>query len=153
MEEPEKQVSTAKKKIAKLPGTAILRESSVIVSAPYGKTDQADFVNQVLEVESSLSPIELMKALLRIETNMGRVRKEKWGARLIDIDILLAGDEVICQDEDGDVPELYVPHLDLDNRLFALGLLKELCPDAKHPVLNKTIIQLYRRLLKSGGKP
>ncbi len=153
MQEPEKQVSVAKIEIDKLPGTAILRESSLITCAPYGNKDQADFVNQVLEVESSLSPLELLSALLSIEANMGRIRKEKWGARLIDIDILMAGAEVICHEEDGDGPELKVPHPDFHNRLFTLELLNELCPDAKHPVLHETISELYGHLLKSGGKP
>jgi len=145
LDEPTAMINQANGLIALVPGLRILRESSLIRTKPYGFEHQEDFYNQVLEVESSLTAQELLRNLLDIETRMGRIRFLKWGPRLIDIDILLAADSVIQEDD------LVIPHPDLHNREFALRLLCELVPDAMHPVLNKTMNELYNALPHTGG--
>jgi 2-amino-4-hydroxy-6-hydroxymethyldihydropteridine diphosphokinase len=153
---PEDQIDKAIQSIAALDDVVVLRSSSLIVSKPYGKLDQPDFYNQVLEINSSLSPQQLLAKLLKIEHSMGRIRHEIWGARLIDIDILLAEDAIVNINEQNALPELpnvIIPHPDFHNRLFALQLLNELIPGVIHPVMHKTINELYFLLRNSGGKP
>lgn len=156
LDKPEEQIMRAIQAIADLGDVEVLRSSSLIVSKPYGKLDQPDFFNQVLEISSNLSPQQLLAKLLSIEHNLGRIRQEKWGARLIDIDILLAEDTVlnICDARPlPDLPNITLPHPDFHNRLFALQLLNELIPGLVHPVMHKTINELYFLLRNSGGKP
>lgn len=156
MEKPEYQIREAKHAISEMPGVTLLRASSVIKSPAYGKPDQADFYNQVLEIESLVFPQLQMYVLLQLEAALGRIRKEKWGPRLIDIDILLAGDLVLDTRKGGGMegmPELILPHPDFHNRAFALQLLMELIPNFVHPTKHKTITELYYNLTNSGGKP
>ena len=105
----------------------VLAVSSIFESAPWGKTDQPSFLNQAIKLSTALSPIDLLKVLLNIETELGRIRAEKYGPRLIDIDILLYGD--LCLHED----QLQLPHPQLPNRRFALLPLLELSPELVHP--------------------
>lgn len=151
---PEKQLDTALHAIAALDGVRVVRTSQSIITPPYGYPDQPDFCNQVLEIESQIPPVELLKRLLDIELQMGRQRVIKWGPRVIDIDILLAEDLVMDNRDvaarEG-IPELVIPHPDLQNRLFVLQPLLELIPDAVHPVLHKTIKELYYALIENGG--
>ncbi|MCF7919488.1 MAG: 2-amino-4-hydroxy-6-hydroxymethyldihydropteridine diphosphokinase [Candidatus Cloacimonetes bacterium] len=122
----------------------ILRESRIIKTAPYGNTDQPEFLNQVLELETSLSPLAMLTLIREIEKSAGRQRNEKWGARTLDIDILFWGDEIINREE------LIIPHPDLHNRHFVLESLDELNPELLHPILKKTVNELYKTLC--GGK-
>ncbi len=154
LENPSRQLDKAIATMQTDPDISLLRLSSRIQTAAYGKTEQPDFFNQILEVESPLAPQALLKKLLAIEQAMGRVRKEKWGPRIIDIDILLAEDlvlEIRCCQDLPDFPELSVPHPDLHNRLFVLQLLCELIPDSQHPVMKKTYSELYYQLRNPGG--
>jgi len=112
--------------------------SAFYETAAWGKTDQPPFLNQAIELETAFDARELLQELLAIEKRLGRVRKEKNGPRLIDIDILLFNDEVI------DEPHLKVPHPELANRRFALTPLAELAKKLVHPVLKKTIEELLR---------
>lgn len=114
----------------------IKRSSSVYVTAAWGNVRQPDFYNQAVELETLLSPEELLQEVLSIERQLGRERKEKWGSRTIDIDLLLFG-EVVLQ-----TPTLTLPHPELPNRRFALVPLNELAPETIHPVLKKTFRQL-----------
>lgn len=157
MEEPKQQIENAIQLISSEANISLLRKSSLIVSKPYGVTEQADFYNQVIEISSSLPPRELLCRLLSIETSIGRIRRTKWGARLIDIDILLAENTVLdttkaCSEEQLALPELIIPHPDFHNRLFALQLLNELIPEMLHPTMQKSISELYYQL-SNGGKP
>jgi len=108
-------------------GIKLVKKSSVYETAAWGITDQQAFLNQVLEVNTSLSPKELLKVLLKIEIELGRVRKIKWGERLIDLDILYYHDIII---ED---PELIIPHPGIPNRRFTLVPLVEISPQFIHP--------------------
>jgi 2-amino-4-hydroxy-6-hydroxymethyldihydropteridine diphosphokinase len=112
---------------------AVLMPSSIYQTAAWGKLDQPDFYNQVVEMETSLSGIELLETILGIESKLGRERKEKWGERLIDIDILLMGDRIIQTER------LVVPHPQLADRKFTLIPLAEIAPNVIHPVLQKRI--------------
>jgi len=152
---PEKQLEAARNAIAALTGVKVLRASQIIITKPYGYLEQPDFCNQVLEIESLLPPEKLLQMLLDTELQMGRQRVIKWGPRVIDIDILLAEDLVLDNRDvaarEG-IPELVIPHPDLQNRLFVLQPLLELIPDAIHPVLHKSIKELYYALSENGGK-
>jgi 2-amino-4-hydroxy-6-hydroxymethyldihydropteridine diphosphokinase len=105
-------------------------------TAAWGKTDQPAFLNQALELKTSLNARQLIRRILKIEKIMGRVRKEKLGPRIIDIDILFFNDEV------HNIRFLKVPHPEIPNRRFALTPLAEIAPGMRHPVLKKTIVQL-----------
>jgi 2-amino-4-hydroxy-6-hydroxymethyldihydropteridine diphosphokinase len=117
---------------------AIKKVSSIYETAAWGNENQNSFLNQALEVSTKLSAYALLDCILQIEEDTGRIRKEKYGPRIIDIDILLFGDEII------DAGNLKVPHPELPNRRFALQCLNEIAPHKKHPVLNKTISQLLK---------
>jgi 2-amino-4-hydroxy-6-hydroxymethyldihydropteridine diphosphokinase len=132
--------------IGQVPGVSILRLSPIYESEPYGNQDQPGFLNAVLEVETSLDHCDLLKALQRVERHMGRVRKQKWDPRVIDLDILYYGSLVI---ED---PELAVPHPDLHNRDFVLVPLNDLIPRFTDPLRQATVQGLMKKLGKSGRK-
>ena len=106
---------------------AVMRVSSLYETAPIGKTDQNDFINAVALVETSLDPECLLKAILGVENNMGRVRNFRWEPRIIDIDILLYDDEMI------NTAELTVPHPEMMKRAFVLIPLAEIAPDLELP--------------------
>ncbi len=110
--------------------------SSIYETGAWGRTDQPAFLNQALELETTLNARQLMRRLLKVEKMMGRVRKEKYGPRIIDIDILLYNDEI------HEYPLLRLPHPELPNRRFALAPLAELNPDKIHPELHLSIREL-----------
>ena len=123
---------------------------------PVGKKDQDWFVNGVIAMVTDFHPRELMKFLLTIEKEMGRERGERWGPRVIDLDILFYGDQVLNE------PGLQVPHPRLHERRFVLIPLKDIAPYLEHPLLAKTISQILADLgegekvlplLESGQKP
>jgi len=115
----------------------MIRISSIIETTPVGNIHQPDFLNCIVQCESELDPSELMHTLLRIERNLGRERKEKWGPRTIDCDILFFSNEII------DTDTLKIPHPEIMNRSFILQLMNELVPEFIHPKLNKSMEQLY----------
>ena len=117
-------------------GGKVVAQSQLYETAAWGIRDQAPFLNQVMELETPLSARELLNALLDIEQSMGRQRKEKWGERLIDLDILYYGDAVIEE------PGLNIPHPHIAQRRFTLAPLCEIAPLLVHPVLRKNQLQL-----------
>ncbi|HZE82859.1 MAG TPA: 2-amino-4-hydroxy-6-hydroxymethyldihydropteridine diphosphokinase [Puia sp.] len=125
-------LENARENIAEAAGPVLLR-SSLYETAAWGKTDQADFLNQALQIGTSLDALALMDTLLKIEEKMGRRRVEKWGARRIDIDILFFNEEIIR------LPQLVVPHPEIQNRRFALAPMEEIAPLYIHPLLRKSI--------------
>ncbi|MFL5754513.1 MAG: 2-amino-4-hydroxy-6-hydroxymethyldihydropteridine diphosphokinase [Bacteroidia bacterium] len=133
----EENLKTAQNLVQQLAGEVKL-ESGIYETAAWGNTDQPDFLNKVIKIETKHSAAGLMNLLLEIEKRMGRMRDgEKWEARLIDIDILLFNNETI-QDE-----HLSVPHPRLHLRKFVLMPLAEIAASLIHPVLKKTIGQLF----------
>jgi 2-amino-4-hydroxy-6-hydroxymethyldihydropteridine diphosphokinase len=120
----------------------ILKASTVHQTLAWGKTDEPDYLNQVLEVETLLTARAVLHTILGIEKQLGRERIVKWGSRTIDIDILFYGNEVISE------PDLIVPHPQLQNRKFTLEPLSEIAPGFIHPVLNLSITELNAALDK-----
>ncbi len=115
----------------------ITRQSSLYATAAWGNIKQPDFLNQVIIVETGLTALQTMQTILTIEKKMGRVRTLKNAPRIIDIDILFFNKEIIQQDL------LIIPHQQLQNRRFVLVPLNQLSPNFRHPVLKKTIHQLF----------
>jgi 2-amino-4-hydroxy-6-hydroxymethyldihydropteridine diphosphokinase len=114
----------------------VVEESAIYQTAAWGKTDQPDFYNQVLLLQTTMSPEALLLHLQQIEKKLGRERKEKWGARIIDIDILYFGKTVL------NTPDLLIPHPAIALRRFTLVPLVEIAPHFVHPVLKKTNLVL-----------
>ncbi len=115
----------------------VVRQSSLYSTAAWGNTNQPDFLNQVIIVETALAAIQTIQTILQIEKKMGRVRTVKNAPRIIDIDILFFNKEIIDQEE------LTVPHPQLQNRRFVLVPLNQLSPNFMHPVLKETIHQFF----------
>ncbi len=111
----------------------IVGQSAIYETAAWGKTNQPNFLNQVLLIETSLAAEVLMSNILIIEKKMGRVRNEKYGARTIDIDILFYNEEII------NLPDLKIPHPEIQNRKFALVPMNEIASLFVHPVFKKNI--------------
>lgn len=114
--------------------------SSVYQTQSWGKTDEPDYLNQVICIKTDLPADTILEKILNIELKMGRKRKVKWGSRIIDIDILFYGSDIISQ------PNLVVPHPQLHNRMFTLAPLAEIAPDFIHPLLGKHIFELKTEL-------
>jgi 2-amino-4-hydroxy-6-hydroxymethyldihydropteridine diphosphokinase len=117
--------ATIRAAVAALPG--VLAVSSLRETEPVGVTDQPRFLNGVAALETELSARDLLDTLLALERRLGRERRERWGPRTIDLDLLLFGQEAI------DEPGLTVPHPRLHERRFALEPLAEIAPDALIP--------------------
>lgn len=128
--------------IGGLKGVSINRKSSLYETIPWGKTDQDDFINQVIEIETELQPLELLHQLQAIEIKLGRRREVHWGPRDIDLDVLLYGGETI------DHEELKIPHPYMMQRLFVLIPLAEIDPDLVFPDGSK-IGEVLAGLIKS----
>ncbi len=121
--------------------------SHVYRTKPYGFTDQADFLNMVARIETTIDPQTLLEKLLAIESRLGRVRTQRWGPRTIDIDLLFYDQEII------ELPHLTIPHPDLHHRDFVLRPLMDIDPDWYHPRLGKTVKQLWEELLREAHPP
>ncbi|AZQ62077.1 2-amino-4-hydroxy-6-hydroxymethyldihydropteridine diphosphokinase [Flammeovirga pectinis] len=114
----------------------IVKSSKIYETAAWGKEDQPSYYNQVVVCKSNLSSKDLILLTQEIENKLGRVRKEKWGARIIDIDILFYSNEIISTDN------LNVPHPWLHKRRFTLEPLTEILPNFIHPILNQSCSDL-----------
>lgn len=110
----------------------IRQTSSVYETSAWGKEDQPAFLNQVVEISTTYTPHKLLKEIAKIEEELGRVRYEKWGERVIDIDILYFNSSVVI------TSNLEIPHSGIPDRKFTLAPMAEIAPDFKHPVLGKT---------------
>ncbi len=118
----------------------LVARSSLYQSEPFGKTDQDWFVNSVVQLTTPLSPEELLRACLSIEQAMGRTRTEKWGPRIIDLDILFYDDLVLKQEG------LEIPHPGIPDRSFVLAPMSEIAPKFIHPKLEKPIQTLLMEI-------
>ncbi|MEW5721938.1 MAG: 2-amino-4-hydroxy-6-hydroxymethyldihydropteridine diphosphokinase [Thermodesulfobacteriota bacterium] len=134
------QVRAALDRIGGLSQTRLLAASNLYRTAPVGRTDQDWFVNAAALVETALSAWALLEALLGIEEDLGRRRAEKWGPRLIDLDLLFYGTQQIK------APGLVVPHPYLPERRFVLEPLAEVAPGWVHPVLGLSVMDMTARL-------
>ena len=121
--DPPAQLAEALRRIQAHAGIDITAQSSVLTTKAWGKTDQPDFANMAIAVETSLKPLELLDVVLQIELDMGRVRAEVWGPRLIDIDII-AYDRFEIKS-----PRLTLPHPYAHERDFVLAPLEEIAPE------------------------
>ena len=123
----------------------LVKASRPIVTAPFGRTDQPDFVNAVAEIETSLEPPALLAHLHAIERRAGRRRTLRWGPRTLDLDLLDYHGLVVPKDpghDDGPV----LPHPGIPGRSFVLAPIAELAPHWRHPVLDETAATLLARL-------
>ena len=126
--------------IEDLKDTKILKSSSIYETEPWGHKEQNSFLNLVVLIETSLSPLSLIAELKDIEIKCGRIKRDKWFEREIDIDILFF-DDIILKSE-----LLEIPHPQMQNRRFVLVPLNEIEPDFIHPLLNVNM----RTLLETG---
>ena len=117
----------------------ILQHSNIYQTAAWGNTNQADFLNQAIEIQTNQSAENLMHALLAIETQMGRVRLQKWEPRIIDLDIIFYESAIHTTDF------IQIPHPEMQNRAFVLKPLLDLIPNFEHPILKQTITQLWEK--------
>ena len=136
MGDREAYIKTALDALEHIPGCRLQQVSELLVTKPYGGVEQEDFLNGCLELETLLTPQELLEELHRIEQEAGRERKIHWGPRTLDLDILFYDKELI------ETEDLIIPHVDLENRYFVLKPLAEIAPNFRHPILKKTVTQM-----------
>ena len=122
-----------------------MRSSELFLSKPYGPVEQNDFVNGCLELETYMNPEELLAFIHEIEDYFERDRSIHWGPRPIDLDIVFWDDDIYNS------KTLTIPHVDMENRMFVLEPLSQLCPGLRHPVWGKTVAQLKQELSARGG--
>jgi 2-amino-4-hydroxy-6-hydroxymethyldihydropteridine diphosphokinase len=132
--------------LSRLPKTHLLRLSPVYETDPVGPP-QPPYLNMVAELETELSPKGLLAEMLRVEKALGRERRERWGPRTLDLDLLLYGDLVL--EEEG----LSVPHPRLHERAFVLVPLLDLLPEGRHPLLGQSFAELLASLDASSVRP
>lgn len=120
-------------------------KSELFITKPYGPVEQNDFVNGCLEMETYMHPEELVAYIHKIEDSFERDRSIKWGPRPIDLDI------VFYDDWTYNSSTLTIPHADMENRMFVLEPLSQLCPGRRHPVWGKTVAQMKAELLAKGN--
>lgn len=125
--DPPAQIEQALVRMSQLPGTRLLARSRLYRSAPLGPTGQADYCNAAAALHTALDPEALLDALQGIEAEAGRMRGEHWGARSLDLDLLMVDD---CTSA---TPRLTLPHPQLANRRFVLQPLAEIAPDLELP--------------------
>ncbi|MBN1359703.1 MAG: 2-amino-4-hydroxy-6-hydroxymethyldihydropteridine diphosphokinase [Sedimentisphaerales bacterium] len=139
----QRAIGSALHALGRTAGVDVVRVSDIRETAPLGEAPQSHYLNAVAEIATTLTPGELLKALKTIEDLLGRVRREKWGPRTIDLDLLLYGRENIR------LPELIVPHPQMHLRSFVLDGLCQLDPSLVHPLFKETVSELAARL--AGG--
>ena len=127
MHSPIKQIKSAIKLIEEIASTEITDVSSLYKSKPLGPQDQDDYINAVVKIETELMPYELLERMQEIEKQHGRIRGERWGPRVIDLDILMFGNKIMTDQK------LTIPHPEIHNRSFVLVPLAEIDSDCEIP--------------------
>ncbi len=138
--DPRRQLQEAMVRLGATEEVEVVKASSFYRTPPLGPPDQPWYINAVIQVHTRLTPEELLRVMQRVEQDLGRVRRERWGPRLIDIDLLLY-DGVILRD-----PDLCLPHPEMHKRSFVLVPLTEIAPQAWHPALEQTASELLAKL-------
>ncbi|MBI3087544.1 MAG: 2-amino-4-hydroxy-6-hydroxymethyldihydropteridine diphosphokinase [Candidatus Omnitrophica bacterium] len=130
-------LSRAVQRLGATAGIRVVQMATIYETRPVGGPPQEDFLNTVVEIDTSLPPRELLSAIQAVEVQLGRTpSREQWGPRAIDLDILLYDDRVVQE------PDLVIPHALMHERRFVLEPLVQLAPDLVHPVLRKTVSAL-----------
>lgn len=124
----------------------VLRVSEWSETTPYGGVEQGNYLNGAIEIETLYTPMELLEKLHGIEQENGRKRSVRWGERTLDMDILLYEGCVMYTEE------LTIPHADMQNRDFVLGPLSQIAPYEIHPVLGKSVGQMYEEVRRNGER-
>ncbi|MFA5251432.1 MAG: 2-amino-4-hydroxy-6-hydroxymethyldihydropteridine diphosphokinase [Phycisphaerae bacterium] len=133
-------INNALKMLAETKNIEVVRVSDLIETAPLGGADQPKYLNAATRIKTALTAEDLHKVLLNIETSLGRSRKEKWSSRIVDLDLLLFGEEIINS------PALTIPHPQMHLRSFVLKGLCQLDADLLHPVIRVPMKELANRL-------
>lgn len=131
LDSPIENLRSARATIANEPHIEEIAFSSFYQSPPMAGMNQPDYINAVMAVETDLSALELLATMQKIENQHGRIRSQRWGARTLDIDILLFGEEIV------DLPDLKIPHYGMAERAFVLQPLFEIASDLEIPILGK----------------
>ena len=140
MGDREGYLNGAVEKLNAVRGCRVKKVSDFIETPPYGVTDQADFLNGCLEMETLMYPHELLDELHRIEKEAGRERIIRWGPRTLDLDIIFY-DDMILQDDD-----LCIPHVEMHKRKFVLEPLAGIAPYKRHPATGQTVVEMLEKL-------
>lgn len=135
-----KNIEESINRIENIKEIRVSKVSTLIETAPWGIEDQDEFINGVIEINTTLSPKELMRTLLKIEEEMKRERILRWGPRIIDLDVIFY-DDLISSDE-----EIILPHPRMEERTFVLEPLNEIAPYMLHPIKNKRVFQLLNEI-------
>ena len=135
---------TAIERIEQIPGCQLTGRSDWYLTRPVGVKGQEWYVNGVVSLSTKIHPRDLLRRLLAIESDMGRIRRERWESRIIDLDILLYGREIINEED------LTVPHPLMHLRKFVLVPLVQLAPDLIHPSLGVTMAELLGTIQNNG---
>lgn len=129
--------------LEKEPKIKVTKISDYLITKPYGGVEQDDFLNAALVLKTLLTPPELLEVIGKIEQSLKRERIVHWGPRTIDLDILLYDDLVVREEN------LTIPHIEMHKRDFVLRPLVEIAPEATHPLLKKTVYQMFTDLEKA----
>lgn len=140
MGEKEKYLACAVEELEKQRGIRNVKVSDFITTAPYGVTEQEDFLNGAVAIDTLFSPQELLELLQKIEAGAERKRELRWGPRTLDMDLIFY-DKLVYEDDN-----LVIPHIDVEHRTFVLEPLAQLCPNYRHPILQKTVMQMLAEL-------
>lgn len=138
--DPRRQIKEALVRLATIETVELRQVSSFYLNPPMGPQNQPWYVNAVAQIRTRVGPEALLRALERVEEALGRVKEERWGPRLIDLDLLLYNGVVSSG------PRLILPHPEMHRRAFVLVPLAEIDPEAWHPVLKKSAAELLAEL-------